>query len=324
MTQVLKQSTAVDVLIGPFLDITDGATAETGESPSVKLSKNGQTLAAKNDVTTPTHDADGYYNCEFNTTDTNTVGTLVLTVAASANALPVRHEFQVIEENVYDMMYASNADLGTTVDAIETDTQNIQSRLPTSLVGGRIDANTGAISGDVTAADNAEAFFDNTGFNASNSTIGTCTTNTDMVSEPPTVASVADGVWDEATSGHTTAGTFGEQVKTDIDAILVDTNELQTDDVPGLISALNNISASQVNSEMVDVLTVDANAEPTGVPAANEAIATKIGYLFMALRNQIDVTSSNKTFYDDSGTAEYKKALSDNGTTYTESEASAP
>jgi len=106
---ILKQSTAVDVLIGPFVDLTDGATAETGESPSVKLSKNGQTLAAKNDVTTPVHDADGYYNCELDATDTNTVGTLVLIVAASANALPVRHEFQVIEEAIYDDLYGASA-----------------------------------------------------------------------------------------------------------------------------------------------------------------------------------------------------------------------
>ena len=106
---ILKQSIAVDVLIGPFLDISDGAAAESGESPSVKLSKNGQTLAAKNDVTTPTHDADGYYNCELDATDTNTVGQLVLTVAASANALPVRHEFQVMEEATYDALYGASA-----------------------------------------------------------------------------------------------------------------------------------------------------------------------------------------------------------------------
>lgn len=45
----------------------------------------------------------------------------------------------------------------------------------------------------------------------------------------PTASQIADAVWDEATSGHTTAGTFGEQLKTDVDAILADTNELQTD-----------------------------------------------------------------------------------------------
>lgn len=109
MTQILKQSTAVDVLIGPFLDKTDAATAEPGESPSVKLSKNGQALAAKNDATTPVHDADGYYNCELDATDTNTVGTLILTVAASGAALPVRHEYQVVEEAIYDDLFASGA-----------------------------------------------------------------------------------------------------------------------------------------------------------------------------------------------------------------------
>ena len=116
MALVLRESTAVDVLIGPFVDITDGATAETGESPSVKLSKNGQTLAAKNDATTPTHDADGYYNCELDATDTNTIGTLVLTVAASANALPVRHEFQVLDTTTYDAIYDSAPTLLTSQD----------------------------------------------------------------------------------------------------------------------------------------------------------------------------------------------------------------
>ena len=109
MTQILKQSTAVDVLIGPFVDLTDGATAEAGESPSVELSKNGQTLAAKSDATTPAYDDLGYYNCELDATDTNTVGTMILAVAATASALPVRHEFQVLEEAVYDRMYASGA-----------------------------------------------------------------------------------------------------------------------------------------------------------------------------------------------------------------------
>jgi hypothetical protein len=39
----------------------------------------------------------------------------------------------------------------------------------------------------------------------------------------PSAATIADAVWDEATTGHTTSGTFGEQLKTDVDAILADT-----------------------------------------------------------------------------------------------------
>lgn len=222
MTQILKQSTAVDVLIGPFLDISDGSTAETGESPSVKLSKNGQTLGAKNDATTPTHDADGYYNCELDTTDTNTVGTLVLTVAASANALPVRHEFQVLEENLYDALFGSGADGFDSNGDVEV----------ASIANSAITSSTFA-SGAINAAAIAA------------NAIGSSELDATAVNE------IADGVWDEAQSGHTTAGTFGE-IATEIADILTDTNELQTDDVPGLIAALNDITAAQAADAVWD------------------------------------------------------------------------
>ena len=43
----------------------------------------------------------------------------------------------------------------------------------------------------------------------------------------PTAAANADAIWNENTAGHTTAGTFGEQCKNDIDAILADTGDMQ-------------------------------------------------------------------------------------------------
>jgi hypothetical protein len=97
----------------------------------------------------------------------------------------------------------------------------------------------------------------------------------------PTAAAIADAVWDESTSGHTTAGTFGEQVKTDIDAILADTNELQTDDVPGLIAALNDLSAADVNAQ-VDTALSDIgldhllSASVTGTDVANNSIFARL------------------------------------------------
>lgn len=81
---------------------------------------------------------------------------------------------------------------------------------------------------------------------------------------------------------------------------------------------------SSVNAEVLDVLNTDTFAEPTGVPAATATLVTKIGYLFMALRNQVTVTATKKQFFDDGGTAEWEKDLSDDGTTYTETEANAP
>jgi hypothetical protein len=67
----------------------------------------------------------------------------------------------------------------------------------------------------------------------------------------PSAATVADAVWDEAQSGHVGAGTFGE-VATEVASILADTNELQTDDVPGLIGALNDPTAAAVADAVWD------------------------------------------------------------------------
>ena len=72
-------------------------------------------------------------------------------------------------------------------DLIDTEIADIQSRLPAALVGGKIDANVGAISGDTVAADNLEAAADGTGYNlgggavvAASVTAGvTVTTNND-------------------------------------------------------------------------------------------------------------------------------------------------
>ncbi len=69
----------------------------------------------------------------------------------------------------------------------------------------------------------------------------------------PTAAAIADAVWDEAQSGHTSAGSFGE-VATEIASILADTNELQSDDVPGLIAALNDPTVAAIADGVWDEL----------------------------------------------------------------------
>lgn len=104
----------------------------------------------------------------------------------------------------------------------------------------------------------------------------------------------------------------------DVAAIVADTNELQTDWANGGRLDLL-IDAIKAETDKLDA----AHSEPTGVPAANETPLDKLAYIFMALRNQVDVTATKKTFYDDGGSAEWEKDLSDNGTTYSESEANA-
>ena len=93
--------------------------------------------------------------------------------------------------------------------------------------------------------------------------------------------------------------------------------------VTGSVGSLAAQAKTDVNAEVVDALATDTYAEPIGVPAATDDLATKIGYVYMALRNRVDVTSTKKTFYDDGGAAEWEKDLSDDGTTYSESEGNA-
>lgn len=106
----LKQSTAANVKIGPFVDATDGVTVEDGLTVSqgdVLLSKNGTALTQKNEATACTHDAIGYYLCPLDATDTGTLGRLQLAVS-EAGACPVYHEYMVVTANVYDTLCSTD------------------------------------------------------------------------------------------------------------------------------------------------------------------------------------------------------------------------
>src|SRR5688572_9652996 len=127
---VLKQSTAVNVIIGPFVDSTDGDTEMTGltiAQADVRLSKNAGADAQKNDNTTCAHEGDGFYMCELDATDTNTVGIMTLWVHV-ATALAVRHDYQIVEEAVYDAVWAASATGNTaSIVSILSDTTAIHS-----------------------------------------------------------------------------------------------------------------------------------------------------------------------------------------------------
>lgn len=106
MATWLRQSTAIDIGMGPFLDETDGKTAETALTISqadVRLKKNAGAWAQKNDSNSATHEENGWYEVALDTTDTNTLGILLVAVHESG-ALPVWREFLVVPANVYDSM----------------------------------------------------------------------------------------------------------------------------------------------------------------------------------------------------------------------------
>jgi hypothetical protein len=105
----LKQSTASqEILLGPFLDETDGITAMTAltiANTDIKIWKTGGTTEANKNSGGATHIAGGRYYAVLDATDTDTLGALEINVHATG-ALPVRRECVVLPANAYDSSIA--------------------------------------------------------------------------------------------------------------------------------------------------------------------------------------------------------------------------
>jgi len=105
--EFLKQSTSVTKKMGPFVDDTDGKTAETALTISqadIRLSKNGGAFAQKNDANAASHDENGYYGVQLDATDTGTLGSLRVAISESG-ALPVWQDFMVVPSHIYDWLF---------------------------------------------------------------------------------------------------------------------------------------------------------------------------------------------------------------------------
>jgi hypothetical protein len=136
----LKQSTAATVKFGPFVDSTDGLTAETALTISqadIRLSKNGGDIAQTNNATGATHDELGYYDVPLDATDTNTLGRLRIAVHETG-ALPVWGDFMVLPANVWDSLFGA--------DKLEVDVTQITGS-SAAVSSSAVDANVISVSG---------------------------------------------------------------------------------------------------------------------------------------------------------------------------------
>lgn len=125
-------------------------------------------------------------------------------------------------------------------------------------------------------------------------------------------------------------------VKTDTVAILVDTGTTLDARIPvALVGgrmdsdigaktgnvALSTQEKADVNAEVLDVVNVDtipelAQAIPPATPTMRQAVMLR----YMESRNKLDIDATNKEVHNDAGVVIAKKALSDDGTTYSEAE----
>lgn len=217
-------------------------------------------------------------------------------------------------------------------DFVDTEIADIQSRLPAALVGGRMDANVGAISADATAADNLEAALDGTGGvtitaaltgnvtgNLSGSvgsvtgnvggnvtgTIGGLTAaalkdffDTDstttyasavagsVVKEIAdnaggaslTVQDIVDGVWDEPTAGHTTAGTTGKA--------LTDAGSAGDPWSTALPGAYGAGTAGKIIGDNINA-TVSSRASQASVDTIDDFLDTEVAAILAAVDTEV-------------------------------------
>jgi hypothetical protein len=223
MTQILRQSTEVIVRIGPAVAVADGFTPVT--TLDLSTADEAELLKANTATTTDISAAtlaaitgcDGWYGLTLTTSLTDTVGCLDVMVNDDSLMLPIFARFQVIEEAAYDAMFAASAAPATAagVSAVETDTQDIQSRLPAALVNSRMDSTV-----------------DGTGLEAA------------------AAAVIADAVWDEDATGHQTTGTFGQAIGDPV----ADTNTIYGAVVTGAAGATVAADIIAVKAETANIL----------------------------------------------------------------------
>jgi hypothetical protein len=157
-----------------------------------------------------------------------------------------------------------------------------------------------------------------------------------------TVDTVVDGIQTDLSNGTDGLGALKsaiDTVDTNVDAVLVDTattipatiatvdanvDSILVDTattIPASISALNDLSAAQVNAEVVDVIDTDTTVELTAPPAATSSLRVRIAWLFMLARNKITQTASLATLRNDDDDGSIATSTdSDNGTTATRGE----
>lgn len=103
---MIRQSTARTILVGPVLD-ADGVAKTDEVVANIRVTKNG-TVGSADGSTTLTHDHAGKYLLAMAAGDSDTVGVQEISLTSGTNDMPVAR-FNVVEEAVYDVMYAAGA-----------------------------------------------------------------------------------------------------------------------------------------------------------------------------------------------------------------------
>jgi len=318
----IRQNATHKVLIGPVVAVGDGftpvttlsvATADEAEAilhdNSTVVSISGYTFAA---ITS----ADGYYHLTLQSGISGTVGHMTVLINDDSLCLPVKADFTVVEEAVYDAFFAASgtgvpaagaleatsqsiltdtaeigaAGVGLTVLATQASVNTIDDFLDTEVAA--ILADTNELQTDWVNGGRLDLILDARASQTSVDTIDGIVdsilldTGTDgVVVAAASIAGIADAIWDEAQAGQVTAGTFGE-VATETAAILVDTAEIGAAGA-GLTALATQASVNTID----DFLDTEVAAILAAVDTEVGAIKTKTDSLTFTVAGQVDANT---------------------------------
>jgi hypothetical protein len=210
---------------------------------------------------------------------------VVIRIRGVANMLPVLIEYEIDAVNYQD---ATAFGLSKFAD-IETDTQNIQSRLPTALSGGRMDSSVGAYQSGLVPSNFATLSIDasgrvllqptQTGVTIPNvDTVGTVLElGIDALNANSLDTEIAIKVWEQLTTATWPTDSFGKQV-------LIGSSTQRSVAVTGSHHVASVLHDAEPNSIPEDAFATGAlSARALAADAATE-IATAVGTLQVLTR----------------------------------------
>ncbi len=190
----MKKNVASQVIGAQIVSATDGS-AFTGSVTCYVTGDGGTQAAGSVGSGACTHEGNGFHTYAPAQAETNydhVAFTFTGTGAVPAT-VQVYTSFPQTGDNYARLGAPAGASIAADIAGVQSDTNDIQTRIPAALVSGRIDASVGAMASGVVTATAIAA-----------DAIGASELAADAVAE------IADAVWDEVLSGHLTAGSTGE------------------------------------------------------------------------------------------------------------------
>ena len=256
--QYLKADTVTEVLIGPVVAVGDGFTPVTsltiaGADEAEIIKHGATTVTAITGTLAAITSADGYYALDLVTGDVDTEGRLTILINDDSLCLPVRHDFMVVNANVFDSLFAA-----ATTDYLQVDTtQWLGTACATPTVNGVPEVDLTHVAGVTTnvstLATNVDAILTDTAdMQPKLGTPAGASISADIL----VIDNFVDGL--ETTIGIAGAGlmdlggmstTMKAQVQTECDDALVSMN---LDHLVGTATAIPAIVAGTYIDQMVD------------------------------------------------------------------------